>query len=354
MKVFSAKQMRELDAFTIQAEGISSIDLMEHASREVALSIMSRWSFKVPFVVFAGSGNNGGDALAVSRLLLEVDYNVKTFLINPHGKLSPDCSVNKERLRNMPNAEFIEITDELDFPPITQDTVILDGIFGTGLNKPVTGIFAQVVEAINASSVQVVSIDMPSGLMCENNQNNNPNHIVRASLTLTFQNPKLSQLMDENYQFVGELQILDIGLSKSYSDQLFTPYQLIDSHLVRSLRRRRSPIGHKGTFGHALLVAGKYKAEITAHDQSIVFVPWVLILLTDGFQSFFLCMKVTCYVDHRADPFRLTCCSLFQSSCYHIFFRLSPTAFISRFPRTAFPWLRGTELSGEFLEAPLL
>ncbi len=250
--------MRELDAFTIQAEGISSIDLMEHASREVALFIMSRWSFKVPFVVFAGSGNNGGDALAVSRLLMEVGYNVKTFLINPHGKLSPDCSVNKERLRNMPNAEFIEITDELDFPPITQDTVILDGLFGTGLNKPITGIFAQVVEAINASSVQVVSIDMPSGLMCENNQNNNPNHIVRASLTLTFQNPKLSQLMDENYQFVGELQILDIGLSKSYSDQLFTPYQLIDSHLVRSLRRRRSPIGHKGTFGHALLIAGKY------------------------------------------------------------------------------------------------
>lgn len=250
--------MRDLDAYTIEAERISSTELMEHASREVALYIMAHWSSKVPFVVFAGSGNNGGDALAVSRLLLDVGFRVTTYLISPHGKLSPDCLINKERLLHTPNAVLIEVADELDFPPITHDTVILDGLFGTGLNKPVTGIFAQVVEGINASPAKVVSIDMPSGLMCESNINNDPSHIVRADLTLTFQNPKLSQLMDDNYQYVGALEILDIGLSKSYSDQLFTPYQLIDTSLVSSLRRYRSPIGHKGTFGHALLIAGKY------------------------------------------------------------------------------------------------
>ena len=258
MKVFSAKQMRDIDAYTIEAEGITSAELMEHASREVALVLMSRWSPKYPFVVFAGSGNNGGDALVVSRLLLEEGFRVTTYLVNPHGKLTPDCLINKERLLNTPNATLIEVTDDLDFPPTTCDTVIIDGLFGTGLNKPITGIFAQVVEAINASPAQVISIDMPSGLMCESNENNSVAHIVRAHLTLTFQNPKLSQLMDDNHQYVGELQILDIGLSKPYSEEIFTPYQLIDAPFVRSLYRQRSPIGHKGTFGHALLIAGKY------------------------------------------------------------------------------------------------
>lgn len=250
--------MRELDAFTIQSEGITSTDLMEHASREVALSIMARWSSNVPFVVFAGSGNNGGDALAVSRLLLEVGYSVKTYLVNPHDTLSPDCLINKERLQNMPNATLVEITHEFETPSIPQGVVILDGLFGTGLNKPISGIYAKVVEAINASPAKVVSIDMPSGLMCENNQDNIASHIVRADLTLTFQNPKLSQLMDDNYPYVGELQILDIGLSRSCSERLLTPYQLVDAPFVRSLRRERLPIGHKGTFGHALLIAGKY------------------------------------------------------------------------------------------------
>lgn len=258
MQVFSAKQMRELDAYTIQSEGIPSIDLMERAAWEVTLVLMSRWSKEVPFVVFAGAGNNGGDALVVSRLLLGYDYKVQTYLVNPKGNLSPDCQVNKERLLATPNAQLFEVGEEFEPPAIPQGSVVVDGLFGTGLNKPLTGVFASVVEVINAASAQVVAIDMPSGLMCESNQENDEAHIVRADLTLTFQYPKLAQLLDDNYNYVGALRILDIGLSKDYAARLVSPYTLLSEIQVSPLRKPRSPIGHKGTFGHALLIAGKF------------------------------------------------------------------------------------------------
>lgn len=258
MKVFSAKQMRELDAFTIQSENISSVELMERAAREVALALMARWSSSTPFVVFAGAGNNGGDALAVSRLLLKQGYKVKTYLFNPQYELRPDCQINKERLKVVPKVDFIEVCAQFEPPQITSDMVILDGLFGTGLNKPLTGGFASLVKFINASPAKVVSIDMPSGLMCESNLENNDANIVRADLTLTFQYPKLALLIDDNYKYVGELQILDIGLSESYAEKLPSPYQLFDESDVVPLLSPRSPIGHKGTFGHALLIAGKY------------------------------------------------------------------------------------------------
>ena len=258
MKVFSAKQMRELDAFTIQSENISSVELMERAAREVALALMARWSSSTPFVVFAGAGNNGGDALAVSRLLLKQGYKVKTYLFNPQYELRPDCQINKERLKVLPNADFIEVCAQFEPPQITSDMVILDGLFGTGLNKPLSGGFASLVKFINASQAKVVSIDMPSGLMCENNMGNIEANIVRADLTLTFQYPKLAQLIDENFKYVGELQILDIGLSESYAEKMQTPYLLVEQKDIAPLLLQRSPLGHKGTFGHALLIAGKY------------------------------------------------------------------------------------------------
>ena len=258
MKVFSAKQMRELDAFTIQSEGISSTELMERAAQAVVRALMVRWQKSTHFVVFAGAGNNGGDALAVSRLLLKEGYTVKTFLFNPQYELRPDCQVNKERLKVMPNADFVEVCAQFEPPKITADMVIVDGLFGTGLNKPLTGGFASLVKFINASVATVVSIDMPSGLMCESNLDNIDAHIVRADLTLTFQYPKLALLIDDNYKYVGALEVLDIGLSQSYADRLETPYRLLTQPQISPLLKQRSPVGHKGTFGHALLIAGKY------------------------------------------------------------------------------------------------
>ena len=145
--------------------------------------------------------------MAVSRLLLQRGYRVTTYLVNPKGALRPDCQINKERLQAIPNAELLELGSDFEPPVIPPGSVVVDGLFGTGLNKPLTGIYATLVAHINAATTTVVAIDMPSGLMCESNLNNNPSHIIQADFTLTFQLPKLSLLIDDNYKCVSRLQI---------------------------------------------------------------------------------------------------------------------------------------------------
>ena len=258
MKIFTAAQIRELDNYTIKHEPVSSIDLMERAAMKVTQVITERWSSEVPVVVFAGPGNNGGDALAVSRQLLDRGYSVDTFLFNISGSLSADCAENKKRLLFKKNNRLTEVTREFDPPRLQQGVLVIDGLFGSGLNKPLAGGFASLAKYINASNAEVVSIDVPSGLMTEDNAYNVRAHIVKANLTLTFQQPKLAFLFPENGSYVGELQVLDIGLSQEGIDKTDASFTLLDKHNIRQLLRPRSPFAHKGEMGHALLICGSY------------------------------------------------------------------------------------------------
>ena len=214
IKIFPTIQIKELDAYTIENEPIASIDLMERASQALAKAISERWGAETPFTVFAGPGNNGGDALAVSRLLAEQGYRVEVYLFNTKGTLSPDCETNKERLARVSGIDFHEITTQFVPPVLTAEHVVVDGLFGSGLNKPLSGGFAAVVKYINSSPATVVAIDVPSGLMGEDNTYNIQANIIRADLTLSLQLPKLAFLFAENEPFVGEWQLLDIGLSE--------------------------------------------------------------------------------------------------------------------------------------------
>jgi len=256
-KIFSAAQLREIDAATIEKEGIASIDLMERAATAVTDAIAARWNTQRHVLVLAGPGNNGGDALAVARLLSQRGYEVDAFLFNPGNKLSADCATNRDRLAEGSKVRFTEIKAHFETPRITPDTIIIDGLFGTGSNKPLAGGFAALAKFVNATQATVVAIDMPSGLLCEDNSANLRDCIVRADLTLTFQQPKLAQLLADNSEFVGELEVLDIGLSKERMAQLTTPYVLTESADVARMLKKRNPFGHKGTFGHALLIAGR-------------------------------------------------------------------------------------------------
>ena len=258
MKIPTAQQMRDLDAYTILHEPISSLDLMERAATKVAQEIMSRWDSSVPVVVFAGPGNNGGDALVVARQLMQQGYQVKTYLFNITGKLSPDCVVNKERLSQIPEVDFTEVISQFEAPVLDRSKLVVDGLFGTGQNKTLNGGFASLVKFINSAGAPVVSIDMPSGLMCEDNTYNVRAHIIRATLTLTFQLPKLALMLADNQTFVGELKVLDIGLSKQGIDELSADMSITTPGEVQRMLKPRNPFGHKGTFGHALLVAGQY------------------------------------------------------------------------------------------------
>ncbi len=259
MKIFTSAQIRELDKYTIEHEPVKSIDLMERAAKAISCAVAGEWDTGCPIVVFAGPGNNGGDALAVARQLAEQGYSVSAYLFNITSHLSVDCEQNRKRLEeNRRVKDFVVVTQEFDPPVLTAETVVIDGLFGSGLNKPLAGGFASLVKYINNSPAKVVSIDVPSGLMAEDNSFNVRAHIIKATLTLTLQQPKLSFLFPENQQFIGRLKTLDIRLSKEGMDSIDAKYVVVEEQAVRPLLKPRDPFAHKGDMGSALLVAGSY------------------------------------------------------------------------------------------------
>ena len=254
MKIFPTTAIKAIDAYTIEHEPIASIDLMERAARALAGAILQRYAGR-SFVVFAGPGNNGGDGLAVARMLSAAGCRVQAWLINPKGKLSPDCAVNLSRLKDT-GVAVTEAVEAFSMPALGKETVIIDALFGSGLDRPVTeGLFAAVIRGIDALSNDIVAIDMPSGLMGENNDPFSQ-LIVFASLTLTLQFPKLSLLFAENAPFVGDIQVLDIGLSKEAMAVAPSKYHFTEACDIKPLLRPRAKHAHKTLFGRALLVAG--------------------------------------------------------------------------------------------------
>ena len=259
MKIFTSTQIHELDRYTIENEPIPSLDLMERAAKALTQAITEMYSVTTPVVVFAGPGNNGGDALAVARLMADKNYQVSVYLFNINGNLSPDCAANKQRLQeNKRIRQFIEVIEEFNPPALEANMLVIDGLFGSGLNKPLAGGFASLVKYINSSPAQVVAIDIPSGLMTEDNTYNVRANIVRADHTLTLQQVKLSFLFPENQQFVGNLRVLDIRLSEEGMRKLESQYTIVEENDVRQLMLPRSPYAHKGQMGNALLIAGSY------------------------------------------------------------------------------------------------
>ena len=258
MKILTGKQIHELDRYTIEHEPITSINLMERAATALTKAITARWDTETPFVVFAGPGNNGGDALAVTRQLLDKGYDATAYLFNVKGTLSPDCTVNRDRMNKQYSGKIVEITREFEPPHLTTDMVVIDGLFGSGVNKPLGGGFAAMVNYINLSPSKVVSIDMPSGLMTEDNTYNVSQNIVRADLTLTLGMKKFCMMMADNHQYIGQLEVLDIGLSQEFIDATEAHSTILDEQTIRNMMKARSDFAHKGTMGHAMLIAGSY------------------------------------------------------------------------------------------------
>ena len=258
MKILTKDQISALDKRTISEEGISSIDLMERAAQSLTNAICHLFPQARPLKIFAGPGNNGGDALAMARLLSERGYSSDVYLFNIRQSLSKDCETNAERLLECSNVNFIEVTSHFAPPPLIKSDIVIDGLFGSGLSRPLEGGFAAVVKYLNASPAKIVSIDLPSGLMCEDNTYNKEEHIVHADMTLTIQQPKLSFFFAENQKYIGEWFCLDIDLSRQGIAE--TPNQYLTTSLqdIRPFIKSRPEFSPKGNFGHGLLIAGSH------------------------------------------------------------------------------------------------
>lgn len=251
VKILSVEQIRAADAFTIQHEPINSWALMERAASKLFDWIQANYTQERQIVLFCGSGNNGGDGLALARMLHEAGFKVQVYLLEL-GKLSKDCKLNLEKL-----PLSYEILDAKNFEfEVPAHTLIIDAIFGTGLNRKVSGFSAQVIQSINQTNAEVIAVDMPSGLFAENNEENDSRSIIQAKSTLSFQFPKLAFLLPENSAFVGSWQLLDIGLHPTYIQETDSNHFYITQVDAVSMLKHRNRFSHKGTFGHAVILAG--------------------------------------------------------------------------------------------------
>ena len=253
MRILNTQQIRDLDAWTIQHEPVASIDLMERASQAFVDWLTVRTDTSKKIHVVCGTGNNGGDGLAIARMLFDWGYPVKAFILQGESAGSGDFGVNKARLPE--KLECREIRSENELPFFDTCDVIIDAIFGSGLTRPPVGLYAIAIDRINASRALRIAVDIPSGLMADSPSSGS---IVKADYTVSFQLPKLAFMLPEAHAFTGEWVLADIGLDKGFIRKTDTAHFYTRLKDIQKIVKPRSKFAHKGTYGHALLIAGSF------------------------------------------------------------------------------------------------
>ncbi len=256
MKIPDIKTSRLADAYTMEHEPISSVDLMERAATQIYFWLMRNLKSKeVSIKIFCGMGNNGGDGLVLARLLATNDIFAQVYIVHVSDNFSHDCEVNYERLKEIPEVPMYGIFSEEDFPKINDNDIVIDALFGSGLNRPLEGLAAEMVNHINDNHAIRIAIDIASGLNGDSiGIPTNP--IVRADYTVSMQFPKMAFLYPENEPFVGKWEVMDIKIHPDYIENVETANFYTTLDVVKPLIHKRGKHSHKGTFGHALLIAG--------------------------------------------------------------------------------------------------
>ena len=260
MKILNAQQVREADAYTIKHEPVTSDKLMERAAGACFEWIRERFNDGTSFHIFCGTGNNGGDGLVIARKLTEAGYKTHTSILRSGNSESPDFTKNFNRLKKIKGSKISELKTKKDTDTLAgkiSDGIIIDTLFGSGLSRPLEGLAAQLVDEINRANAFVISVDIPSGLFVEDNTKNGK-AIVRASHVLTLELPKLSLLLPENAKYCPGFSIIPIGLDQKFIQECETKNHYILAEDLFSEIKNRGKFSHKGTFGHALLLAGSY------------------------------------------------------------------------------------------------
>lgn len=249
-KLFSADQIRSWDQYTILHEPISSIELMERASVACFDWIANKYTHDQHFSLLCGYGNNGGDGLAIARMLVQTGFQVTVYLLS-QDKRSKDNQINLNRLRDSNFAQILPLSTGIIFD---EGSVIIDALFGTGLNRSLDNSFDELIKNINNQAHEVISIDLPSGMMADNFIPETV--IVEATYTLSFEQYKKAFLFEETGKHAGEIILLPIGLSTNFTMNTPTLNYLIEKNLIKANYKRRKPFTHKGSYGHSLLIAG--------------------------------------------------------------------------------------------------
>ncbi len=255
MKILTAQQMRDWDEYTIREEPVSSLDLMERAAATCARWLKDNGLLRSEIIIVCGKGNNGGDGLAIARMITSPDTNVTVYILEFGHLGTEDFQANLARLHGCPDVDIKFVQDNSHFPKIATEQVVIDALYGSGLNRPLDGLSGELVRHINQSKALVISIDLPSGMAADGILTG---EAIEATHTLTFQTWKPSLLSADNGAYTGKVHVLDIGLHPGFCDTLPVTDTVIDHSLAGQVYRKRKRFAHKGSFGHSLIVAGSY------------------------------------------------------------------------------------------------
>jgi len=253
--LITAEQMHKVDEYTIQNKPIASIDLMEQAARAFAQIFMQHEPNRdSEIAIFCGKGNNGGDGLAIAHLLTSYGYqNINIYLVTFSKKETADFAINKQRIKES-SLKIIQVSQPSDFLPIAAE-ILIDAILGSGLNKPLSGKYADLSQIINAQHKKVYAVDVPTGFFSEGPLNLEFNGI-KAYKTISFQRPKINFFFPESIVATEEFEVVNIGLDEAFIHKLESDFILMEESDIRNLLHPRKRFTHKGTYGHALIVAG--------------------------------------------------------------------------------------------------
>lgn len=258
MKIFSKEQIYHGDTLTAQRQNISSTDLMERAGTQIFNWLHARMQgAQVPVHVFCGIGNNGGDGLVIARHLITHGYNVITYVVNCSDKRSKDFLVNYDRIKTVTKDWPILLSCKEEFPEIQRDDIIVDAVFGIGLNRAADDWVKSLFQHFRKSGAFTLAVDMPSGLYTDKLPEDD-NGVVWANHTLSFASPKLVFFLPDTAKFTQQWEIIDIGLDKEFLFTTQTEAEFIGKFEVLPMYRSRDKFSHKGTFGHTLIIGGIY------------------------------------------------------------------------------------------------
>lgn len=252
MKILSSAQIKQCDSVTIE-NGISSVNLMERAAKACADWIEINFKTNKSFSIFCGNGNNGGDGFAIARMLYEKGFDVEIFIDENNFKFSDDSKINLDRAKQI-NGIGIKYFSGFEN---NRESVIIDALFGYGLNRELSDDFKNLIEKLNQIETPKISIDIPTGLYADKIIDED-SAVFKADFTLTFQFYKRSFLHPETGRFCGEIIVLDIDLDKNFIDKVETDYFVIDEKLIKEIYKPREEFSHKGTYGKSILVGGSY------------------------------------------------------------------------------------------------
>jgi NAD(P)H-hydrate epimerase len=259
MKIFTNEQIRAIDRYTTEKEGISSLTLIERVADSVSCEITSRWRLNQRIIIFAGPGTNGAYALAVGRKLYEQGYYPEIYLFNIGGdKLCHDCITCRDQLLRLGSVHFTEIVKTFTRPELSASDVVIDGLFGTDLNRPLEGGYVILVRMINESGAFTVSIDIPSGMIGDWNSLAINRNIINANLTLAVQFPRLAFFLADNAQLIGEWKVMDINLSPDEIRRTQANLFLVQNNEIKPLLHRRDPFSSKADYGTSIIFAGSF------------------------------------------------------------------------------------------------